>query len=353
MAVPIVTSFAVQTITGLVRIHRSSDTLIDSRQLSTYSARGQLREQFLTEKERNKEAFQPHSDFVLRARETFNDMRQKSGKQGVDVQPLEPDSTEDRNGGYEADDLVAVEDSKAEAKKGRRTENGDEADRNLSNDSDDEWSDDGDTAKEHDGAKSKRKPSQDDDVAEGGTEDDPDDLESTKEDEGSEKTATASTSPEGDQKESRNPSRADKKYGSPGEKEEAHLLGGRDKIKEDFAKIYDHAGKKRNKDGKGDGGDDDGKKEDEDEHQLAVDLIKQLLNRTVQLEAEARQMLLESMPHEIARTLLLADRNGPSPPRRFEKGLKVLLTVNSASARCQGVERGRCEHAGHLAGRRG
>jgi potassium channel subfamily K len=43
---------------------------------------------------------------------------------------------------------------------------------------------------------------------------------------------------------------------------------------------------------------------------LEVDLLKQLMDLTVQLEAEARQMMLDSMEKGIARTLLLADRNG-------------------------------------------
>lgn len=48
------------------------------------------------------------------------------------------------------------------------------------------------------------------------------------------------------------------------------------------------------------------------EHALEVDLFKQLMDLTVQLEAEARQMMLDSMEKGIARTLLLADRNGMS-----------------------------------------
>ncbi|KAL7423995.1 Potassium channel [Cryptotrichosporon argae] len=45
------------------------------------------------------------------------------------------------------------------------------------------------------------------------------------------------------------------------------------------------------------------------ERDLERDLLGQLINRVVQLEAEARQMMLDSMDKGLARTLLLADRN--------------------------------------------
>lgn len=41
-------------------------------------------------------------------------------------------------------------------------------------------------------------------------------------------------------------------------------------------------------------------------------LVQQLMERVIRLEAEARQLLLDSMDHGVARTLLLADRNGAS-----------------------------------------
>jgi potassium channel subfamily K len=47
-------------------------------------------------------------------------------------------------------------------------------------------------------------------------------------------------------------------------------------------------------------------------HNLEGDLLKQLLELVIKLEAESRDLLLESMDHSIARTLLLADRNGKS-----------------------------------------
>lgn len=59
----------------------------------------------------------------------------------------------------------------------------------------------------------------------------------------------------------------------------------------------------------------DGAEGDEkDERALEMKLVRQLLDLTVRLEAEAREMLLDTMEHGISRTLLLADRNGVSFP---------------------------------------
>jgi potassium channel subfamily K len=55
---------------------------------------------------------------------------------------------------------------------------------------------------------------------------------------------------------------------------------------------------------------DESEKETKRHHRVQVDMMKQLMDLTVQLEAEARQMMLDSMDKGIARTLLLADRNG-------------------------------------------
>jgi potassium channel subfamily K len=52
--------------------------------------------------------------------------------------------------------------------------------------------------------------------------------------------------------------------------------------------------------------------EDQDVRELEIYLLRQLLELMVRLEAEARQMLLDSMEKGVARTLLLADRNGES-----------------------------------------
>jgi hypothetical protein len=59
----------------------------------------------------------------------------------------------------------------------------------------------------------------------------------------------------------------------------------------------------------------DGNAGDErDERSLELQLVKQLMDLTVRLEAEAREMMLDTMEHGIARTLLLADRNGKLGP---------------------------------------
>lgn len=44
--------------------------------------------------------------------------------------------------------------------------------------------------------------------------------------------------------------------------------------------------------------------------ELELDLIKQLMDLVIKLEAESRDLLLTNMEHGIPRTLLLADRNG-------------------------------------------
>jgi hypothetical protein len=39
-------------------------------------------------------------------------------------------------------------------------------------------------------------------------------------------------------------------------------------------------------------------------------MVRQLLNRVVKLEMQARRLLLENLDQGVARTLLVADRNG-------------------------------------------
>lgn len=46
--------------------------------------------------------------------------------------------------------------------------------------------------------------------------------------------------------------------------------------------------------------------------ELELELTSELMHLVIQLEAEARQIMLDSMNKSIARTLLLADRNGES-----------------------------------------
>lgn len=50
----------------------------------------------------------------------------------------------------------------------------------------------------------------------------------------------------------------------------------------------------------------------DDSRDLEQDLVKQLMDLVIKLEAESRDLLLASMNQGVARTLLLADRNGAS-----------------------------------------
>jgi hypothetical protein len=45
-------------------------------------------------------------------------------------------------------------------------------------------------------------------------------------------------------------------------------------------------------------------------------LVKQLLDRVIKLETQSRQLLLDNLEHGVARTLLVADRNGESDGTR-------------------------------------
>jgi potassium channel subfamily K len=69
--------------------------------------------------------------------------------------------------------------------------------------------------------------------------------------------------------------------------------------------VKDESGRKERQ--KGERGQDE--EEGKDERELELHL-RRLMELTVRLEAEARHMLLDSMEKGVARTLLLADRNG-------------------------------------------
>ncbi|ORX33742.1 hypothetical protein BD324DRAFT_653796 [Kockovaella imperatae] len=75
MAVPIVTSFAVQTITGL---------------LSTYSNRGEIRDRFRRDRQRNPQAFMAHSDFILHAHESYAEMRVRLLGEKIEAEKVDP-----------------------------------------------------------------------------------------------------------------------------------------------------------------------------------------------------------------------------------------------------------------------
>ncbi|KAK8869612.1 hypothetical protein IAR55_000179 [Kwoniella newhampshirensis] len=234
MAVPIVTSFAVQTITGM---------------LSTYSERGSAREAFLAEQRRTPEAFAPHADFVLRYHESYADLRKRL--MGPDVEhPADQGETADSIAERRptGDDSSDENEGEVRHKVRERSEDGRRSDQ---------------TAVDRD--------------TRGKSQDDRSDLDGEKE------------APDG----------------------QATTLGEKE-IEEDYSKVKDIM---QEKEGKFAGGDHQTKAfesqddAEEDERHLQIDLLKQLMNRTIRLEAEARQMMLDSMDKGVARTLLLADRN--------------------------------------------
>lgn len=101
----------------------------------------------------------------------------------------------------------------------------------------------------------------------------------------------------------------------------------------------------------GDGDQSSGTEVEKDRRELELDLIKQLMDLTVKLEAEARELLLECMDHGIPRTLLLADRNGESSVRTVTLAfslIRIAIDV-STNTRCESGTRGRREHPLHLA----
>lgn len=59
----------------------------------------------------------------------------------------------------------------------------------------------------------------------------------------------------------------------------------------------------------------DEEQEEEDVRELELHLLRRLIELTIRLEAESRQMLLDSMEKGVPRTLLLADRNGEGDRR--------------------------------------
>ena len=89
--------------------------------------------------------------------------------------------------------------------------------------------------------------------------------------------------------------------------EEGHLDAGDKKVEKDSDDLVSAKKAKSEAHGRG-----SNTGQTDEERKLELDLLKQLMNRTIQLEAEARQMLLDSMDGGVARTLLLADRNGES-----------------------------------------
>jgi len=217
--------------------------LLIRSQLSTYLQRGVLKEKFANDKQRTPEAFAPHSEFVMQARDTYGDMR----KQLFSPSPAFEQTEDDDNQG----------------------------DCGQSNDNSRIRGDESDPVDERD----------------------------------SEETAVASSSKRHKSSQSESSSKSRKPQsqdnGSARSNEPGHLKEGENRIQDDFDRIQDDPESKGKRTEDVEGG-----KTDEADQQLEVDLLKQLMDRMVQLEAEARQMLLDAMEEGVARTLLLADRNG-------------------------------------------
>ncbi|KAK4687044.1 hypothetical protein P7C73_g3079, partial [Tremellales sp. Uapishka_1] len=182
MAVPIVTSFAVQTITGL---------------LSTYSERGSTRETFRKQQRDTPEAFSPHSDFVLGFNKAYKHIREKMMGEDEGEEDTDQDS-----------ETIALS-----PKQSRKSEP--------------------EPAHEPSPSKTQQNVEQDKQIH------------STVSNMG--RTETVDEIHQGDPM---------------------------------------------------------------DVQRVELDLLRQLMNRMIQLEAEARQMLLDSLDKGVARTVLLADRNG-------------------------------------------
>lgn len=109
MAVPIVTSFAVQTITGL---------------LSTVSQRKVNRESFITEQKRSPEAFAPHMDHIDRYHKSYADLRDKvlQGNIGSDGRDDGRENGSDNSKG-EHSEVGARAEAEAEAERGGNASN--------------------------------------------------------------------------------------------------------------------------------------------------------------------------------------------------------------------------------------
>ncbi|KIR28752.1 potassium channel protein [Cryptococcus deuterogattii LA55] len=228
MAVPIVTSFAVQTITGL---------------LSTFSQHNVNRETFIIEQQRSPEAFAPHVDYIDRYHKSYADLRDKLLQGNI--------ASEGRDArGENEDDASEGEDNEAGAGAGGETESEAEA------------------ANERDASSESKRDLQE---------------------EGSTQVDVHSTEESG----------IDEVIDQFREMEKEDL-------KEDARREEDeqssHPAVVESESG-------DRFIISKEERQLEVDLLKQLLAKTVSFEVEARQMLLDSMQKGVERTILLADRN--------------------------------------------
>lgn len=225
-----------------------------------------MKEKFLRDKQRTPEAFAPHTDFILEARESYSDMRKRL--QG-EINDTEGDQAgnDEKKGKGESDEADCPADSG----------NGDDAGGSQGDGND---PDEGEGEQDSEDATTASSPKEEG-LARSDTEDNaiqalhPDDQETGEE----EHTADSKSA-------------------------ERNVKDDIDRVR----KLRDKRGQTAKT------GDGKHNEEDAEANQLQVDILKQLLDRMIQLEAEARQLLLDSMGEGIARTLLLADRNGEQTP---------------------------------------
>lgn len=263
MAVPIVTSFAVQTITGLVRDFSMTLYVFTSiltgfflrslLQLSTVSQRNVNRESFMIEQKRSPDAFAPHMDYIARYHKSYADLRDKI-LQGNIASDGHDGGRENENDNSEGEDNEAGARAEAEAEERRG---------NASNESERDLQNEGSTKVNVQGAEEKGL----DEVTDQIREMEKEDLKEDARREEGESSSHGLNSDNDRTEQSTYPAVAESESGS-------HFIISKE------------------------------------ERQLEVDLLKQLLAKTVSFEVEARQMLLDSMEKSVERTILLADRNG-------------------------------------------
>ncbi|WVR05393.1 hypothetical protein IAU60_002407 [Kwoniella sp. DSM 27419] len=297
MAVPLVTFFAVQTMTGL---------------LSTYSARGAAREAFLTAQRRNPDAFSAHSDFVLKHNQSYS--AAKNRLHGVqtesDGSPQQTDRGEagdksdperkvgalsDATAMLESDIYVAAgSSSNRDGKESHETGSGAE----VEDDDPDDYTLTGrrkDYAKTH--YREEKELKEDYFKMKSFARKKEHDLECREKAQAARHNSPPhprhrqATDPRPDPKNARPSDTTESESRTREESEKTRVQGSADDspgLLQLSADVFD---------------------DEVTQHQMQIDLLKQLMRRTIQLEAVARQILLDEMEHGVARTLLLADRN--------------------------------------------
>ncbi|ORY28329.1 hypothetical protein BCR39DRAFT_535524 [Naematelia encephala] len=283
-AVPIVTSFAVQSITGL---------------LGTYQNRGGNRERFKRERTKDPDAFMPHADFILRAHESYADVRKRLlGDDAAIPQLSGGGDPNHQEGDEDGSDATAVQDGEAP----KATQDGEASTPDQDGAASTAVQDGETSTTMADGAEEGSDPTADQD-GEAPTAVQDEEASSAIQDED---TSTAVL--EGKRKSTEDGTdRSIREAKEREEEEEEDDLNESERVlRNDYRRVQ---GVLKQRKPAGDDMDEEEAKKDTEEHKVEIDLLKQLMDRTVRLEAEARQMLLDSMDKGIARTLLLADRN--------------------------------------------